>query len=994
MEKKALSKKVLASLLTMSCVYLGGSGIAIIAAAPIHDTSTVTNTNKVYEAGSTIIVNGTAVEAAGTGNTTDITILDGTLQVEGSAYASAVIAERQGNLIFQGNELVIKNNGDADGWGAGIAAFSGGSVNLKNVNTEVVSNSIGIWSTGAGSNMTVDNDLKITVTGANINYGSHGIMVTQGAAFNVKGNTVIDVTAAADAGTFTSGINIWGDSGLSNSTSFNTTTVNVQGGWSSYGIIERGDANILNFADDTRIEVKDGEFQNVGINISGDGTVAEFGDLHVIASGGTSDIDGSAAMGITVVDSTVGFNGITEITAKENASSNNGMLVTDSKITMGKTVITATDGELAIGMQLDNSKAEITDDLSVNVSNASNNNVGINIIRDGELKGKNINVAINGTNTGAFTFSENSRAQLDGKLMINAQGGDDSRGLAAMGSSLFEGATAEIVASGDMGIAILAINSGKIVFNDDVATDAKQAVYVNGIDNADAASVKLAKGFISTHADSQLIAYNGGIIDINAAGQGIVKFQGTTEVDHDLNNPVDGIININLNTQDSYWRLTGDSSLTDLKMNNASVDMRSDNNTYSTLTTVNLGGSNGSFKQDIDVRSMESDKLLVTGDFSGTQALDIYQKDNYVPVDGSTEGTGLVLASVNGSGVFTAKDREGTLFYNHYDLANKASGTAGFTTDWYLDKIIKTDQPTTSVETVLSANALNYHTWRTENDKLLQRMGELRHNGEEDQGAWFRVKGSKIGRSGKFGFENKYTAYELGYDELTKNTADVKRYQGAALSYADGSSSYSSGSGDNSSKAISFYNTEIGSKGHYLDVVFKISNMANDFTVYDTNSNRITGDFNNTGVALSAEYGRKNALNNGWYIEPQAQFTLGYLGGDSYTASNGIEVSQSGIKSAVGRIGFNIGKEVGSKGIVYAKANLLHEFGGGYDVSMRDSSGAVTVSDSFNDTWFEYGIGAAVAMGTNSQLYVDVERSSGSDFKKDWTWNAGARWTF
>ena len=240
----------------------------------------------------------------------------------------------------------------------------------------------------------------------------------------------------------------------------------------------------------------------------------------------------------------------------------------------------------------------------------------------------------------------------------------------------------------------------------------------------------------------------------------------------------------------------------------------------------------------------------------------------------------------------------------------------------------KPDLLTTSVNTILSANALNYHTWRTENDKLLQRMGELRHNGEESKGAWFRVKGSKIGRGGKFGFDNKYTAYELGYDEVAKRTVDKTRYQGAAISYTDGSSSYSRGSGDNSSKAISFYNTEIGSKGHYLDLVLKISNMDNDFTVYDTNSNKITGDFNNTGVALSAEYGRKNALKNGWYIEPQAQFTLGYLGGDSYTASNGIEVNQSGIKSTVGRVGFNIGKEIGSKGIFYAKANLLHEFGG------------------------------------------------------------------
>ena len=350
----------------------------------------------------------------------------------------------------------------------------------------------------------------------------------------------------------------------------------------------------------------------------------------------------------------------------------------------------------------------------------------------------------------------------------------------------------------------------------------------------------------------------------------------------------------------------------------------------------------------------------------------------------------------NNNGTFLAKDGEGTLYWKRYELDSKATAdiSGNYTIDWYLKKVENTDNPTTSVDTVLASSSLNYHTWRTENDKLLQRMGELRHNGEDAKGAWFRMQGSKIERNGKFGFENKYTAYELGYDELTKDTAELKRYQGAALSYTDGNSSYSSGSGDNSNKAISFYNTEIGNKGHYLDLVFKISTMDNDFSVYDTNSQKITGDFNNTGLSLSAEYGRKNALQNGWYIEPQAQFTLGYLGGDNYTASNGVQVSQSGIKSAVGRIGFNIGKDVGSKGIIYAKANLLHEFGGGYDVTMHDGKGALTVNDSFDDTWFEYGIGAAFKTGSNNHIYFDVERSAGSDFTKNWQWNAGARWTF
>ena len=487
-------------------------------------------------------------------------------------------------------------------------------------------------------------------------------------------------------------------------------------------------------------------------------------------------------------------------------------------------------------------------------------------------------------------------------------------------------------------------------------------------------------GWLQSNADGE----------INLVGDGVVVFEGGSQF---LNNdPGKTTVDFKNN---AVWKMVDSSELTNLMLNSgATLDMTADGKAFSTLTTEKLVGSSGVIKQDIDVRSMESDKVLVTGDFRGTQALDIYQKDNYVPIGGSEEGVGLVLASVNGNGTFTAKDREGTLFYTHYDLANKASEAAGFTTDWYLNKIIKTNESTTSVDTVLAANALNYHTWRTENDKLLQRMGELRHNGEEEQGAWLRVKGSKISRDNKFGFENKYTAYELGYDQVTKRTADKTRYQGVGLSYTDGSSSYKSGNGDNSSKSISFYNTEIGSKGHYLDLVFKISNMDNDFKVFDTNSNKITGDFNNTGVSLSAEYGRKNDLQNGWYIEPQAQFTLGYLGGDSYTASNGINVDQSGIKSAVGRIGFNIGKEVGNKGIVYAKANLLHEFGGGYDVTMTDSTGRVKVSDSFDDTWFEYGLGAALATGKSSHIYFDVERSAGSDFTKDWQWNIGARWNF
>ena len=42
------------------------------------------------------------------------------------------------------------------------------------------------------------------------------------------------------------------------------------------------------------------------------------------------------------------------------------------------------------------------------------------------------------------------------------------------------------------------------------------------------------------------------------------------------------------------------------------------------------------------------------------------------------------------------------------------------------------------------------------------------------------------------------------------------------------------------------------------------------------------------------------------------------------TTSNGISVRQGGIRSALGRIGFNLGKDIDEKTNIYLKANLLH----------------------------------------------------------------------
>lgn len=456
-------------------------------------------------------------------------------------------------------------------------------------------------------------------------------------------------------------------------------------------------------------------------------------------------------------------------------------------------------------------------------------------------------------------------------------------------------------------------------------------------------------------------------------------------------------ISLNFANQ-AKWNMTGSTEVTNLNLSDGGVlDMTYGAGSaqgFRTLHAKTLSGDGGIIQMNIDAGSNvnNSDRLFVDGTHTGTQYITL---NNVGASKEKAEGT--ILASVSDEqGEFKANDSEGTLYWNRYDLAKEESTADGYTWDWILSDVSQVeDRPTAAVQAALGANALNYHTWRAETDQLMRRMGELRQNSKDDAGVWFRLHGSKISRDGQAGFENEYTSYELGYDRTMKQTADMTRYTGIAVSYTDGDGRYYSGNGENHSTAVSLYNTDIYESGHYLDLVFKLAHMDSDFHVYDSHGTRIDGDTENTGISFSAEYGRKSDLGGEWYIEPQVQMTVGYIDGDNYITSNGISVKQDGIWSLLGRAGFNIGKEIGDRGVIYAKVNLLHEFGGDYTIRMYDDTGASRIADgSFDDTWLEYGIGSSLRLNDNSYFYFDILKTAGGDFEKDWAWNVGMRWSF
>lgn len=526
--------------------------------------------------------------------------------------------------------------------------------------------------------------------------------------------------------------------------------------------------------------------------------------------------------------------------------------------------------------------------------------------------------------------------------------------------------------------------------NSIVNAQAEKAINIKGTVWTSGGNITVGKdsSILQTVIDGDLTAKNNGYITafVNNAGS---SFTGNTTDAHwqDVNTRKG--IHLTLN-DGSVWNDFGsNSTIQVLDTSKAKVDMR--DGKFNGLFIGTLKGDKSTFNMDIDAstNTNNSDRLYIAGTHTGSHYITL----NNVNADGNTDGAaGTVLVSVKDEqGNFFANDKEGSLYWNKYTLDKQDSATDGYNKDWYLKKVeFIPSKPTTSVDAVDATQRLAFANW-VEDDKLMQRMGDLRHETNNDEGVWGRVKGGKYSGDG---FSNRHTMYQLGYDDVVKENEKLKRYQGVAFSYNDGKNSFNRGSGKLKAKSIGFYSTDLRNKGHYLDLALKIYDADSDFTVFDTEGKKITGAFDNSGISLSAEYGRKKYLDEHWSIEPQAQLTLGYLGGARYTTSNGIHVSQSDPNSVLGRIGCNFMYDMDEKNTVYLKANWLHQFAGNYGATLTNGNDSLRIDNHDHDTWFEYGFGFACMIGKNNHLYADVERSTGGSLRKDWQWNAGMFWTF
>ena len=376
-----------------------------------------------------------------------------------------------------------------------------------------------------------------------------------------------------------------------------------------------------------------------------------------------------------------------------------------------------------------------------------------------------------------------------------------------------------------------------------------------------------------------------------------------------------------------------------------------------------------------------------------------------------SEGLTTSAKVASGTISFKAEDiGKGSVTIDHVEISGGGDNPPAGDEHTPLDKVeIVTGGEPVTMRAIKSSMAAATMMWRSENNDLMKRMGDLRVL-EGERGLWAKYYTGKQEMDAQdTNFSEKYKAYQIGYDTKVNENWTV----GAALSYNDGTSStsnvangatgaWANGHGEQKNISLGVYGSWKAKDGQYADIIMKASRLNNEYNLKFNNgigTFDIDGDYKTWGTSISAEYGKRFEGDKGTYFEPSAELTYGHMAGKSYSAGTNYHGStmymdQDGFDTLVGRIGLRVGQKL-EQGSYFAKLALAHEFSGDFDTRYNvDGADHNKTHLDFGDTWYELQVGGTAKLSANSMLYADFQRSFGGDVTEKWRVDAGLRFTF
>lgn len=647
------------------------------------------------------------------------------------------------------------------------------------------------------------------------------------------------------------------------------------------------------------------------------------------------------------------------------------------------------------------------------------------------------NLTINANDVAITNTSESG-------AVIWAQNDTESTTAPANASSI--SITADTISLKGATAGIVAFSNGQVSLVGDTTIEATNAIDVRGNStvniNTDGEHTTVIKGDVvfetpatpeNGHSSGSIINAN---VNLNLTGEGS-SWTGTayqeyknSEADDayqhsvELNkSPYQGnVTGFNVAIADgATWNMTGDSFVNNATVSGGgSIDVQEDVTTFNAgvveldNATLNVEGEgqkltiNELTENDGTINLNGSDTTLKVGKLDGDGGtVNTNSLDNKVTVGEKSEDTTI---NVNGSsditdqiasGEATLQDLADVVITTNGDEEQSAADTVtteandingGFSAS--LDEngsiaagSVKTYENATN-RGVSDMASLALMTWRQENNDMNKRLGELRDS-KGQHGAWARMARGES-KYGSQNIKNQYNYYQVGYDE--KLSVNPNWTVGVALTRTEGSSSFSTGSGDNKHTGVALYGSYLADNGSFIDLIAKYARMDHDYKTIGAAVG--DADYETNGYSISAEYGKRFTKDSGLWLEPQVELTYGKVSSANYTTSKGANVRQEGMDSLVARLGFALGQNL-KQGNVYVRASYLYDFDGETNVTMsKTGAGSYKYEQDIGGGWWEVGVGTNINLSDATHLYFDVEKTYGGSVATPWQWNAGIRYSF
>lgn len=430
---------------------------------------------------------------------------------------------------------------------------------------------------------------------------------------------------------------------------------------------------------------------------------------------------------------------------------------------------------------------------------------------------------------------------------------------------------------------------------------------------------------------------------------------------------------------DATWVMTAGQQLNDLSLGGGNVKFGEPGQFYQ-LDVKNLSG-NGTFVMSADFAHLKGDFLNVTGTSSGAHQLLIASSG----ADPLSEDRLHVVHTEDGGATFSLLGERVDVGTYSYRLIDENDGK-----DWLLDPKSKIISPGT--RSVLALFNTAPTVWYGEMTSLRTRMGEVRFNPEQT-GGWVRAYGNRFDVSSGGGYKQSQQGFTLGAD---MPIADSQWVVGVMAGHSNSQLDLTHGtSGTVKSYYLGAYATWLDEDGYYFDAVAKANRFQNESNVAVSDGSKVKGSYNNTGIGVSAEFGRKIKLKDDYFVEPYAQLSTVSIQGASYQRDNGLKASGESTRSILGKAGVTAGRdfqlEDGSVIQPYLRAAMVHEFANNSKVTVNNSN---VFKNDLSGSRAEFGAGVAVKVSKNLQLHADFEHSQGKNIDQPWGGNVGVRYSF